>query len=97
MALERVGESIELTMHGTRFRNILGQSFGARAMRELSARKRHHEYRLTGPESIGVGERELAELVAAIPPMLAPYRAAKTPVVGNGLYRPPFSRPTHYG
>ena len=78
MALERVGECTERAMRETRFRNIWGHSFDASAMRELYARKRHRQYRLTEDESIGVGERELAELVAAIAPILAPYRAANT-------------------
>ena len=60
IALERVGECIEQAIRETRFRNIWGQSFDAPAMHELYARKRHHEYRLTGAESIGVGERGLA-------------------------------------
>ena len=87
MALEHLGERIERAMREARFRNVWGQSFDVSVMHELYARKRHHEYRVTGAESISVGEGELAVLVAAIAPMLAPYRASNTGPVGNGLYR----------
>ena len=63
MALEHAGECIERAMREARFRNIWGQSFDAPVMRELYARKRHHEYRLSGAESISVGEGELDDLV----------------------------------
>ena len=87
MGLEHLGERIERVMREARFPNVWGQSFDASVMHELCARKRHHEYRVTGAEAISVGEGERASLVAEIAPMLAPYRASNTGPVGNGLYR----------
>ena len=87
MALGHLGECIERAMREARFRNVWGQSFDAAVMHELYARKRHREYGLSGAKSINVRESELADLVAAITPMLAPYRASQTGAVGNGLYR----------
>ena len=87
MERERLEHCIERAVGRTQFRNVWGQSFGAAAMHELYAGKRHHDYRLNGANSVAVREGELADLVSAIAPMLAPYRASDTGAVGNGLYR----------
>ena len=87
MELERLEHRIERALGQTRFRNVWGQGFDASAMHELYAGKRHYDYRLSGAESVSVRESEFADLVSAIAPMLAPYRAADSGAVGNGLYR----------
>ena len=87
MALEHVEKSIERAVRQTRFRNVWGHRFDAPTMYELYASKRHHDYRLSGAKSISVRESELADLVSAITPMLARYRASNTGAVCNGLYR----------
>ena len=87
MERERLEQCIERALGRTQFRNVWRQHFGAGAMHELYARKRHHEYCLNGANSVAVREDELADLVSAIVPMLAPYRASDSGAVGNGLYR----------
>ena len=87
MEVERLEHRIARALGQTRFRSVWGRGFDASVMHELYAGKRHHEYRLNGAESIAVREGELADLVSAIAPMLAPYRASDTGAVGNGLYQ----------
>ena len=87
MDLERLEHRIEQALGQTRFRNVRGQGFDASVMQEIYAGKRHRDYRLSGAESVSVRESELAAVVSAIAPMLAPYRASDTGLVGNGLYR----------
>ena len=87
MERERLEQCIALALGRTQFRNVWRQSFGASEMHELYAGKRHHDYRLNGADSVAVPEDELADLVSAIAPMLAPYRASDSGAVGNGLYR----------
>ena len=87
MERERLEQFIERARGRTEFRNVWKQSFGASAMHELYAGKRHHNYRLNGADSVAVREGELADLVSAIAPMLARYRASDTGAVGNGLHR----------
>ena len=86
MERERLGQRIQRALRRTQFRNVWRQSFGASEMHELYAGKRHHHYRLNGAISVAVPEGELAGLVSAIAPTLAPYRASDTGAVGNGLY-----------
>ena len=87
MECERLEHCIERALGHTQFRNVWGQSFGASAMHELYAGKRHHQYCLSDASSVGVPAGELADLVSEIVPMLAPYRASDSGAVGNGLYR----------
>ena len=87
MERERLEQCIERALGRTQFRNVRRQSFGASAMHELYTGKRHHDYRLNGANSVAVAEGDLADLVSAIAPMLAPYRASDSGAVGNGLYR----------
>ena len=87
MEHDRLANRIARAVGQTRFRNVRGQAFGAGAMHELYAGKRHHDYGLNGADSIDVREGELADLVSVIAPMLAPYRGSDTGAVGNGLYR----------
>ncbi len=84
---ERLEQCIQWALRRTQFRNVWRRSFGASEMHELYSGKRHHDYRLNGANSVAVPEGELAGLVSAIAPMLAPYRASDTGAVGNGLYR----------
>ncbi len=87
MKRECLKDCIERALGRTQFRNVWGQSLGASAMHELYAGKRHRDYRLNGANSVGVPEGELADLVSAIAPMLAPYRASDSGAIGNGLYK----------
>ena len=72
MERERLEQFIERALGRTQFRNVWKQSFGASAMHELYAGKRHHDHRLNGANSVAVPGGELADLVSAIAPMLAP-------------------------
>ena len=87
MEHERLEHCVEQALGQTQFCNFWGHTFAATAMQALYVSKRHHEYGLTGADSVCVPEGVLADVVSTITPMLAPYRASDTGAVGNGLYK----------
>ena len=86
MAMERLTEVLRRAVRQAKFRNVWGQQFDSRMMRELYAKKLKRAYSLSNTDAISLHDGVLNDLVSELSPKLARYRLPETGAVCNGLY-----------